>query len=48
MAAGFLEGVLTEAMVDEMTAVGGLMVLGIEFVMLDIVRPRVANFLPAL
>ena len=48
LAAGTLEGVLTDAMVVEMTAVGGLMVLGIGVVILDISRPRVANFLPAL
>ncbi len=34
--------------IDEMTASGGLMILGIGFVILDITRPRVANFLPAL
>jgi uncharacterized membrane protein YqgA involved in biofilm formation len=48
LAAGMLEGVLTDAMIVEMTAVGGLMVLGIGVVILDICRPRIANFLPAL
>ena len=48
LGAGSLQGVLTPPMVDEMTAAGGLMVLGIGMVILDVVRPRVANYLPAL
>ena len=35
-------------MVHEMTAAGGLMILGIGLVILDVSRPRVASFLPAL
>ena len=48
LGAGTLEGVLTPDMIDEMTASGGLVILGIGFVILDISKPRVANFLPAL
>lgn len=32
----------------ETTAVGGIMILGLGLVLLDIKRPRIANFLPAL
>ena len=46
--AGHLEHVLTEAMIAEMVAAGGLMVLGIGFVLLDLAPIRVANYLPAL
>lgn len=46
--AGSFEGMLSPALIDEMTASGGLMILGIGFEILDITRPRVANFLPAL
>lgn len=35
-------------MIVETTAVGGLMILGLGLVLLDVKRPRVANFLPAL
>jgi uncharacterized membrane protein YqgA involved in biofilm formation len=48
LGAGSLQGVLTPPMVDEMTAAGGVMVLGIGLVILDVVQPRVANYLPAL
>ena len=48
LGASALSGVMTEAMVREMTAAGGLMILGIGLVILDVARPRVANFLPAL
>ncbi len=48
LGAGVLEGLLSEGMIAEMTACGGLMVLGIGLVLLDIARPRVANFLPSL
>ena len=39
---------LNEAMVAEMTACGGLIILGIGFILLDVAKPRVANFLPSL
>ena len=48
MSASLLDGQLTEPMVAEMTACGGLMLLGIGLVLLDVTRPRVANFLPSL
>ncbi|MBC6935203.1 MAG: DUF554 domain-containing protein [Chloroflexi bacterium] len=35
-------------MVNEMTAVGGLLLIGLGLVLLDIKRPRMANFLPSL
>jgi uncharacterized membrane protein YqgA involved in biofilm formation len=48
LGAGAVEGLLSDRMVAEMTAAGGVMVLGIGVIILDIARPRVANFLPAL
>lgn len=39
---------LPEPMVVELTAVGGVIILGIGLLLLDIKRIRVANFLPAL
>ncbi len=35
-------------MILEMTAVGGLLLIGLALVLLDVKRPRMANFLPAL
>ena len=43
-----MDDVLTERMVDEMTAVGGLMLLGIALRLLDLAEVRVASFLPGL
>ncbi len=40
--------VMSAPMVNEMTAVGGLLLIGLALVLLDIKRPRMANFLPAL
>ncbi len=40
--------VMSEPMINEMTAVGGLLLIGLALVLLDIKRPRMANFLPAL
>ena len=37
-----------DAMITEMTATGGVMILGIGLLLLEIKRVRVANFLPAL
>ena len=48
LGAGWLRGVLTDPMVNEMTAAGGLLILGIGLQLLDIRRLRVANLLPAL
>lgn len=39
---------MSDPMINEMTAVGGLMLIGLALVLLDIKRPRMANFLPAL
>jgi hypothetical protein len=38
----------TSPMMNEMTAVGGILLIGLALVLLDIKKPRVANFLPAL
>ena len=40
--------VMSEAMLNETTAVGGILLMGLSLVLLDVKRPRVANFLPAL
>jgi uncharacterized membrane protein YqgA involved in biofilm formation len=40
--------VMTTPMINEMTAVGGLILLGLGLTLLEIKRPRMANFLPAL
>ncbi len=48
LAAGLAQNVLTEAMVAEMTATGGVMILAIGLLLLDVRRVRVANLLPAL
>jgi hypothetical protein len=36
------------AVIAEMTATGGLMLMGLSLVLLDVQKPRMANFLPAL
>lgn len=46
--AGAADRVLTDRMVTEMTAAGGVMILGIGLRLLDITKVRVASFLPAL
>jgi uncharacterized protein len=48
LAAGWLKGALSDAMVTEMTATGGLLIVGIGLQLLEIRRIRVANLLPAL
>ena len=48
LGAGWLKSVLSDAMVTEMTATGGLLILGIGFRLLEIKQIRVANLLPAL
>lgn len=40
--------IMSEPMINEMTSVGGLMLIGLSLILLDIKRPRIANFLPAL
>jgi len=46
--AGVADDVLTDRMVDEITATGGIMILGIGLRLLDVKRVPVASFLPAL
>lgn len=48
LGAGLFRTLLTEAMIAEMTAVGGAMILGIGLLLLDLKRVRVASFLPGL
>lgn len=47
-AAGQLAGVLDDRMVDELTAAGGIILLGIALRLLDVKAVRVGSFLPAL
>lgn len=39
---------MTEPMIAEMTATGGIVLMGLSLILLDIKKPRMANFLPAL
>lgn len=48
LGASLFENVLTQPMIAELSATGGVIMLGIGLLMLDIKRIRVANFLPAL
>lgn len=48
LGASLFQTVLTDSIVTEMTATGGVMILGIGLLLLEIKRVRVANFLPAL
>lgn len=45
---GITESLNNNPLINEMTAVGGLMLIGLSLILMDIKRPRVANFLPAL
>ena len=45
--AGSLSGFISEAMIREMTAVGGLLIIGISLIILEIKIIKVANLLPA-
>ncbi len=47
-AAGLLSEVLDDRMVDELTATGGIIILGIALRLLDLKQVRVGSFLPAL
>lgn len=47
LAAGMLEGVLTDPMLDALGAAGGVLLLGIALRLLEIREIRVANMLPA-
>lgn len=48
LGASFFSGLLTEPMVTEMTAAGGVIMTGIAVHMMELKRIRLANFLPAL
>jgi len=48
LGASLFESLLTEAMITELTATGGVVMLGIGLLMLEVKRIKVANFLPAL
>jgi uncharacterized protein len=48
VSAALFDDVLTDRMVDEMSAVGGLLLIGIGLRLLAIAEVRVASFLPAL
>ncbi len=48
LAGSVLGNFMTTPMVNEMTAVGGLILIGLALVLLDLKKPRMANFLPAL
>ncbi len=48
LGASLFQNILTDAMVIEMTAAGGVIILGIGLMLLEIKRVKVANFLPAL
>lgn len=48
LGAGLLRGALTDPMIAEMTAVGGLLILGLGLNILELSRIRVGNMLPAL
>jgi uncharacterized membrane protein YqgA involved in biofilm formation len=48
LGAGGLKAALTDPMINEMTAVGGILMLGIGLGLLEIKRIRVGNLLPAL
>ncbi|EAX47000.1 protein of unknown function DUF554 [Thermosinus carboxydivorans Nor1] len=46
--AGSLSAVLSESVIVEMTAVGGVLIVGIALMMLEIKKIKVANLLPAI
>ncbi len=48
LSAGLLQGAVTEPMIAAMTATGGVMILGLGLVLLELKEIRVANMLPAL
>lgn len=45
---GFSDALSNSPAINEMTAVGGVLLVGLALILLDIKKPRVANFLPAL
>ena len=48
LAAGFLPGALNDAMITEMTATGGLIIIGIGIKLLDLKDLPLANLVPAI
>lgn len=48
LSAGLLEGFITQPMILAMTASGGVLILGLGFVLLELKEVRVANMLPAI
>ncbi|MBC7264854.1 MAG: DUF554 domain-containing protein [Chloroflexi bacterium] len=46
--AGLAQTALTQPMIAEMTATGGVLIMGIGLLLLDIKRLRLSNFLPAI
>ena len=48
LAGSVLGNFMSDQMINEMTAVGGLLLMGLALVLLDLKKPRMANFLPAL
>lgn len=48
LSAGLAQAVLTDPMITEMTATGGVLIMGIGLILLDLKRVRVGNFLPAI
>ncbi len=48
LAAGFFTGIFSEAVIAEMTATGGVLIIGISFLMLKLVPIKIANLLPAI
>jgi uncharacterized membrane protein YqgA involved in biofilm formation len=48
LAGSILGNFMSTPMINEMTSVGGLMLIGLSLILLGIKQPRMANFLPAL
>lgn len=48
LAGALLGEFMTPLMINEMTATGGLILMGLSLILMDIKQPRVANYLPAL
>ena len=48
LGASFFQNILTDPMIVEMTATGGVVIVGIGILLLDIKKIKVANFLPAI
>lgn len=48
LAGSMLGEFLSQPMINEMSAVGGLILIGLALILLDLKKPRMANFLPAL